>query len=682
MEVLEYYNNTLCIQANWLSREIGEHNYKNLTYRNQLQVVRRGGNGRTALIDYGSIPERYLGAVKEKLGSDPGKVSCLDVFVRHIVPDAAARDFYDGFIRPDGRHLSEEHIREYYTNATVLNAVVRSLKEKRGLRASSGNRVGGIRGSVFESVRGLRGLYGPDGEPLYPHTLPDNDDRLGRTLSGYRKEGYVYLIHGGFGRRNAAKVDDDVKESILIELIGDGRNADFVQVAELYNIIAVKRGWKTITAGAVRVWAEKYELEVCPGRHGKSTFENTKMMQAKRRKPTYPLYFWSLDGWDVELLYRETSEENGRRVTTYHNRPCVVVVLDPCVNYPIGYAVGTHETPALIRAALRNASNHTAELFGARYRVNQLQSDRYALAAMLPYYECLSPKVTPAAVGNAKSKPIERYFGSINNKYCHLMPNWSGFGVTSGKERQPNADRLNDSRGERPDFAGVCRQVSGIMELLRAERREQYVRLWEKTPSEHKHILEEEKYLLTFGSTVSDGKKQASKHLLHSDGITLKIGGKEETFDCFDLEFRRHAGVRWTVLFDPDNTAKALAVNDDRTLRFMLENKYVQPMALLERTEGDSGELQRIRDFNTLLKQHITDVRAHAGERVRETLSEPDVNDTLTKLILVDSSGQHKDRRNENRRRKRIEVNVEDVSPILIAEKQDNDDEIDIYKRF
>jgi hypothetical protein len=41
--------------------------------------------------------------------------------------------------------------------------------------------------------------------------------------------------------------------------------------------------------------------------------------------------------------------------------------MDPVVNYPVGCAVGTHETPELIRKALQNAVNHTNELFGKRY---------------------------------------------------------------------------------------------------------------------------------------------------------------------------------------------------------------------------------------------------------------------------------------------------------------------------
>ena len=147
-----------------------------------------------------------------------------------------------------------------------------------------------------------------------------------------------------------------------------------------------KMDWKQITASSVGVWRDKLDIITHPGRRGGTDFMNNKAMQVKRSKPTSPLYYWTMDGWDAELLYQKN--ENGR--TTYHNRLTVVVVLDPCVNYPIGFSIGTHETPELIKAALRNAVNHTAELFGQRYRTHQLQSDHYAMKALTPLYEgCL-----------------------------------------------------------------------------------------------------------------------------------------------------------------------------------------------------------------------------------------------------------------------------------------------------
>jgi hypothetical protein len=269
------------------------------------------------------------------------------------------------------------------------------------------------------------------------------------------------------------------------------------------------------------------------------------------------------------------------------------------------------------------------------------------------------------------------------------MKNWSGYGVTSRKENQPNVEQLNKLRDGFPDWVGVCDQVKGIIELIRREKRDDFLSLWSRTPAEHKVELKDEDYLYVFGSTnYSHNGQDVQKYLMHPDGITATICGERRTFDCFDLEFRRHVGVQWTVLYDPDDLRRVLAVNDDRTLRFILEEKYVQPMALIERKSGDAEELGRVRDFNGLLGRHIVDVRKKSGNLVHELFEEHrELDDTLTKLLIVDSKGQHKDRKNDSRRRsKRIEVNVDDVSPVLSVTEgpigEENDDIMNIYSRF
>ena len=239
---------------------------------------------------------------------------------------------------------------------------------------------------------------------------------------------------------------------MIMRLMCDHRNLDNEQVAMLYNVVAEKLGWQPITASAIKLWRERYDLETAGGRLGSKEFYNQRSMQNRRSAPTAPLNMWSLDGWDVELYYQKTTTKGGKSVTTYNNRLTVVVVLDPFNKYPVGYAIGERECAELITEAMRNAANHTAELFGQRYRAHQIQSDHYAMKAMTPIYSVSGDRVTPARVGNAKAKPIERYFLTLNKTYCQLMPNWSGFGITSNKNLQPNSDALNMLRKSFPDL--------------------------------------------------------------------------------------------------------------------------------------------------------------------------------------------------------------------------------------
>jgi hypothetical protein len=394
---------------------------------------------------------------------------------------------------------------------------------------------------------------------------------------------------------------------------------------------------------------------------------NTKAMQVKRSKPTSPLFYWTMDGWDAELLYQKF--ENGR--TTYHNRMTVVVVLDPCINYPIGYAIGTHETPELIKAALRNAVDHTATLFGQRYRTHQLQSDHYAMKTLTPLYEGMAEKVTPARVMNAKTKVIEPYFHTINKKYCQLMPNWSGFGITSKKENQPNVDFLNKYHKNFPDMAACTDQIARIIELERSAKINRYMELWSKTPEENKLPLSWANYLYYFGAETG------FKNMLQGNGLLMKIDGIKHDYDCYDLSFRDHASIRWSVKYDPTDTSKVLAINEDGTLRYELEEKYIQPMALKDRKPGDYKQLERVKEFNNVLIETITEKRKATTTAIGEMFeSNPKLNDTLAKLILVDSKGQHKNERNANRLGDVTETKRRKLSTPIFEDKEDDDDNI------
>jgi hypothetical protein len=588
-------------------------------------------------------------------------------FADNITPDAAAQEFYNSYLLPDGRHLPAECIAEYTANVEVLNAIERVFKTRSGGRRALGGSTRNILTSLTNDASKLD-------RRAFPHSLPTAERRIREVMKRYHAEGYMAFVHKNFTNKNSAKVDDEVKESVMTELLSDPRNLDNEQIRGFYNQFADKMGWKPITASAVAWWRNKLYLVSYAGRRGETAFRNRYAMQVKRAAPTAPLYFLTADGWDVELLYQKTNtDKNGHSVTTYHNRLTVVVVLDPCEKYPVGYAIGDHETPELIQAAFRNAANHTAALFGQRHRAHQLQTDHYAAKTLAPLYSFMAGVHTPARVKNAKAKVVEPYFLHLNKKYCQIMPNWSGFGLTSQKDSQPNVDFLNRYRHTFPDREGAVGQITCIMEAERVMKREKYLAKWAAMPASDRLLLKSEDYLYFFGTNT--GKK----NLLQGSGIQPTIDGIRRDYDCFDVRFREHYGVQWTVRYDPDDLSEALAVNDDGSLRFLLKEKYVQPMALRERKEGDAEALTEVNRFNRMLEATITERRAVSGGHVQELVNDhPELNDTLTKLLLTDSRGQHKDERNAARGRKRVqEITAEELEalPVLVTNTGDEEEE-------
>jgi len=621
---MEYFNNILAVEVGWMLREgiMKDYDYKHGVYRSgDIKVLRPACRNTPALVAYDSLPDRYKKAITEKVG-DPRQAAKHNVLEGLIEHSAEATRWFEDFMIDETRHLPADKRREYYANAVVLDAIGRLIASRNTKRKALGGKATRFWEEIAQAVQNLdRGQW--------PHTLPENARSLERKYQKYRADGYQSLVHKAYttGQRNAAKVATEENEAILVSLMADPRNLDNAQVAKLYNMVAAQMDWKKITSATVAVWRDKCDDLIYSYRLGGEKYRATREMQVKRSAPTRPLLFWTLDGWDVELLYQE---RNAKGVTTYTNRLTLEVVLDAHTRYPIGFAIGKNEDASLIREALRDAERETQRLFGKMYRVAQIQCDHFALKAMSATYDTVATKVIPARVKNAKSKPIEPWFNHFNKKYCQMQTNWSGFGVTSRKELQPNMEALSARKKDFPDRDGLIKQLVGFIQMERAELEAQYVASFSADGLE---VLTTQQYLMAFGQSTGD-----RRYLLQGSGIRCTIGAAKMDYDCFDTRFRRYASTRWQLRYDPDDRRFALAVNEDESLQFVLEEKYTQPMALADRTDGDAAELKRVMDFNRRKEAELTDEMSRTRQTAMEVLEQT----TLSKLLITDSRGQHK----------------------------------------
>jgi hypothetical protein len=640
---LAHINGALCIHGGWLYGEGGimtEYQYKHMIKRKQADAVTRGGNGRVAWLKYDSLPARYR-RIYEAAHGDPHVEAAKNTLEDMIEFDEKTFLKLQEYEDADGVHLPKDTIRLYANNASILNALGTLMKNQ---RESNRSGVGGkfTAGRFWQNRAPQVGSLDP---ARWKNSLPQNARRLSQRYAEYVRDGYKTLIHGNMNNKHALKITEGEPESFMLELAAKGGNLNNAEVANIYNLTAKIKNWKPVTPAAVGIFREKHALEIHAGRYGKDDFHNRKTMQVTRSRPTGAMLYWTVDGWDAELAYQEKKKKvDGGYRTTYDSRHNVVFVLDPCCDYIIGYAIGDHENKDLITEAMRNAYRHVKELFGARYRVYQTQSDHYGKGAMKPMYTDASKHYTPARVKNAKAKAVERFNDWFNMTYLRHYHNWTGHNVDSTGKNQPTEDSLNLHRKDFPDADGCRMQIEKAISEDRQKKTARYRELWAKTPDDKKEVMSEEMYLYLFGTA------NGHRSRLQPDGLRVTIGGELYRFESFDIRFRQHGAVRWEVKYDPADLTQALAVNEDGTLRFMLEQKYVQPMALADRSEGDAAQLQRTFDFNDEMVEYVTAKRKKAGEDVEEMFRKtPQLNDTLLKFRIVDSDGQHKDRLNELR---------------------------------
>ncbi len=362
--------------------------------------LRRASLGFDALVVFNSLCQEWRDLITVTFGR-PKEKAKQDFFAKHYVADREAFNFFlkHRFGEDNKRKLDPEVVELYTYNASVLNTVI----EVKNNRKAYVKALGGVKVNIWESLSNDVNAFTD-----VKHDLPTTPDSLRHKVTKYQKQGYKAIISRKYGSQNASKVKKNHQKIFIEELIKTHLNLNNEQVANLYNLAAKQTGWETISAGTVANYRRDIDLYTYAGRRGESNFRNTKAMQVKRTRPSVPMVYWTVDGWDTELLYqKETTNKNGHKVTTYHNRLTTIMVLDPFNNYPIGYAIGTNESPDLIKEALRNAINHTKKLFGSRFKPFQLQTDNYQIKNLEPLYSATTKHFTPARVRNSKTKVIE-----------------------------------------------------------------------------------------------------------------------------------------------------------------------------------------------------------------------------------------------------------------------------------
>lgn len=627
---MEIINGKICISFEELTgRIITTANLQALVRKKQVRRVQKGGNGRVALYEVESLPLKWRTEVYKRY-PDAKEQAESRVFMDTVEPDGAAFDFFQSYTLSDGRHLPDDKVLEYSANAAIMNAFRRCWEAHVSKRQRTGKKAVAAKEFWARAAAALPRLA-----DRFPHSLPGSARRLQMKMAEYVRDGYVCFISGKFLNGNAAKVSDREKEAVLVNLLNNHNNLDFETIAGYYNAEARLHGWKEITAGAVQTWYDKKELYIKSGRLGETRFRNTLTMQVKRSRPTAAYHMWTLDGWVVEWLYQDVkTNSQGHKVTTYCNRLTLEVVLDPCCDYPIGYAIGTHETPDLIREALHDAMRHTRELFGVMLRPNQLQCDNYKISTMMPIYASIAMNVTPARRKNAKSKVVEPYFNYLNKTYCKRFNNWSGYGITSDPDSQPSADWLNRHRHEIPTKDVLISRIIEMINIERLMKRAKFEQFRNNLAPERQIIMDKERYLLTFGLETGFTNK------LEGSGIRPTLLGVKRAYDCFDIRFRERPRENWRLKYDPDDLSQILAVSEDGTRRFLLEEKYVQPMALADRKDGDYLQFEKVRRFNEDLETHITNENGRYYDILDEHMGNRE--NILSRLCLTDSKGQHK----------------------------------------
>jgi len=231
---MEYYCGNLCVSA----RELIEGGlmtldvYKNNCKRGRMTVVRRGGNGREALVSVESLPSGLRAEVMEMYpGGD--EVRLAGWLMSNYELDQCAVAYFSSPSKC-GLELRPEKVREYAVNASVLNCCLKLYNRARTAQKLFGGKYNWD--MMADAIVCLKSNLG--------HTLPCTALRFRKKANEYERLGYGCLLSGKFGNQSARKVNVKV-ERLILSIACLPEKPFNTSVAEMYNDFVL---------GALDVW--------------------------------------------------------------------------------------------------------------------------------------------------------------------------------------------------------------------------------------------------------------------------------------------------------------------------------------------------------------------------------------------------------------------------------------------
>jgi len=548
---------------------------------------------RKVLIGWNKLSDDNKAKIIAKFGK-PSDYIARQPIREMIKRDSKAEAFFLAYRYDSNKALSEEHVNKYTIAAGVLE-MLKAL-DKKELKSK-------LNISIEEFYKHLAAIIEQDKIDL-PNSyrrLVVNDDS---ALKKYNALGYMSLIDWRFGNKLAAKVNDEVSESALLELIAHPNDYDDVLISMQYNVWAKKEGRKTIDPSTVGVWRRKNEADIIMFREGNAALKNKYLKAAKGFRPSQPLYLVESDDNQLDLLFQDS--ENPKDTKRY----VCYVVTDSLNDYVLGYAYALmgefrkDETIHLIKAAYLNAMYYLKFLTGSWYLPHETKTDRWGLKQLQPFYESLG-NYYPTPVGSKNRGYLEQFFGNHHWKRCLKLGanNYTGNNITA-KHRGVNMEVLALNKKNRPLIGNEAHeQIENFFHRLRhlpqsngISKHAQWMEAWNNMPAENKKPISDEQFLLKFGlehNYNGEGLRISNK------GVQPRIEGKKYDYDLVDYRIE-DINKKVSVLYDPYDMSRVL-VTDFNGFRMMAHDARLNPRALQDCKDTDSrtylnatlGEKQR-----------------------------------------------------------------------------------------
>lgn len=535
------------------------------------------------LIEYESLHPSKKKLVTDCFGNPYDFIS-KEPIQKMVVRDHNAENFFLNYVYDEKKKLPSEIVEKYTVAASWLNMLIKAQDDFKIIKKDLNLSAAKFWLNVGEMI--TNGNI----------DLPANYKRLREKIAAYREQKYQVLIHKQFGNSNSKKIDDEVSESLMIELLSQP-NTDSYKVFNQYNNWAMNAGKEQISLSTVKKWSKKVDFLTRTSKHGKADNYNIYGKHVLRKRPSAPLLLLEHDDNELDLFFQSRGKAGKGTQVYYFNRFVICVVIDAFNNYPLGWAIAETYSKELIRFAYLDAITHVKQLTGSYYLPHQIRSDWFGVDPALKgdlatFYKSLAT-FTPAAVKVPRGKYIEQSFGKKWHQALSMYPNYNGNNVTA--KTKVNPEFLEANRKNYPTVEQAPSQVYQFIEILRhlvndktgLSRQEEWINAFNESQKSKAHQISEIQFLSKLGIPHTHTNKITNR------GITPAINCVERMYEVPEAIYLDTVGKTVQVIYDPFDYSRIL-VTDFANINFIATEQQLMPSALADFEPGDRTRLNNI----------------------------------------------------------------------------------------
>lgn len=552
---MEWYNKSLAVTFSELTESntdsesgvsvMSVANYKKLARTDGLTILRPGkGLDHPALIEYESIPARFRDRFK-KIWGDPYTLIKESMMKDDVVTDRRAREYYAEHILPDGSHIPDEFQDEYTRNASVLNLLISTIKNKQALRRMYNNSTPIDFSTIHDISERLR---------LNPgHTLPGSAARLRAKMNEYKKVGYSCLISGKLGNTNTVKITEEGGMFLIMQKRRRVPVMSDHQIMLEFNRVAPNYGWKlleSVESVTRYLNAPENMQRWYDAVHGELKAFRKFGYKFKTILPDLRDALWYGDGTKLNLYYK--AYDGGRLVMRTTQ---VYEVMDAFSEVLLGYHISDTENYTAqynaYRMAVETAQARPFEIVVDNQGGHKKLDNGGFLNRICRMQRNTAPYRPPA-------KTIEAAFGRFQSQVLHQDWRFTGQNITakSDKSRQnlefieANTENLYTLDELKTVYAAAREEWNNMLHPSTGVAR---IEMYENSINPKAQGLDKLDMIEVFWLITS------KPSTFTTSGIEITIEGKKYTYDVYagdlpDFEFRKkNIGRKFFVQYDPND---------------------------------------------------------------------------------------------------------------------------------